>query len=197
MLRCAKKFNPATGITERVIVEHKIDYHPQIIILDKKRRGLWFISCTDRRPYLGKGRPGGRGWDNSCKDSSCCWKNKGYHRWFAACCRVIRSASAEGSAIISEIDGFVEFGETKKGQRQIVVRSPTGMKREYAIPHGKHPNVYKGDKVAAGQQLTDGPIVPQDIYAYAEIRYYKNFLLMKYKRSIVFRVCVLTISILK
>ena len=37
------------------------------------------------------------------------------------------------------------------------------MKREYAMPHGKHPNVYKGDKVDAGQQLTDGPVVPQEI----------------------------------
>jgi DNA-directed RNA polymerase subunit beta' len=66
-------------------------------------------------------------------------------------------------AIISEIDGFVEFGETKKGQRIIIVKSPTGMQREYIIPHGKHPNVYKGDKVIAGQQLTDGPVVLQDI----------------------------------
>jgi len=66
-------------------------------------------------------------------------------------------------AIISEIDGFVEFGQTKKGQRVIIVRSPTGMSREYVIPHGKHPNVYKGDKVFAGQQLTDGPVVLQDI----------------------------------
>jgi DNA-directed RNA polymerase subunit beta' len=37
------------------------------------------------------------------------------------------------------------------------------MFREYVIPHGKHPNVYKGDKVIAGQQLTDGPVVLQDI----------------------------------
>jgi DNA-directed RNA polymerase subunit beta' len=37
------------------------------------------------------------------------------------------------------------------------------MEREYVIPHGKHPNVYKGDKVIAGQQLTDGPVVLQDI----------------------------------
>ncbi|MBI5145351.1 MAG: DNA-directed RNA polymerase subunit beta', partial [Candidatus Omnitrophica bacterium] len=66
-------------------------------------------------------------------------------------------------AVISEIDGFVEFGETKKGQRVIVIKSPTGMQREYVIPHGKHPNVYKGDKVIAGQQLTDGPVVLQDI----------------------------------
>ena len=35
--------------------------------------------------------------------------------------------------------------------------------KEYTIPHGKHPNVYKGDHVFAGQQLTDGPVVPQDI----------------------------------
>jgi DNA-directed RNA polymerase subunit beta' len=66
-------------------------------------------------------------------------------------------------AIISEIDGFVEFSENKKGQRQIIVTSPTGMKREYVIPHGKHPNVYRGDRVTAGQQLTDGPVVLQDI----------------------------------
>ena len=66
-------------------------------------------------------------------------------------------------AVISEIDGFVEFGESKKGQRIIIVRSATGMQKEYLIPHGKHPNVYKGDRVEAGQQLTDGPIVLQDI----------------------------------
>jgi len=37
------------------------------------------------------------------------------------------------------------------------------MKKEYLIPHGKHLNVYKGDRVYAGQQLIDGPVVPQDI----------------------------------
>ena len=42
-------------------------------------------------------------------------------------------------------------------------KSPTGMASEYTIPHGKHPNVYKGDRVFAGQQLTDGPVVPHDI----------------------------------
>jgi DNA-directed RNA polymerase subunit beta' len=37
------------------------------------------------------------------------------------------------------------------------------MKKEYVIPHGKHLNFYKGDKVLAGQQLIDGPVVLQDI----------------------------------
>jgi len=57
----------------------------------------------------------------------------------------------------------VEFSEDKRGRRTIIVKSPTGMAKEYVIPHGKHPTVYKGDKVFAGQQLTEGPVVPQDI----------------------------------
>ena len=66
-------------------------------------------------------------------------------------------------AIISEIDGIVEFGESKKGQKRVIIKSTTGMHKEYLIPHGKHLNVYKGDKVHSGQQLVDGPIVLQDI----------------------------------
>ena len=66
-------------------------------------------------------------------------------------------------AVISEIDGIVEFGEPRKGHRRVIVKSSTGMKKEYLISHGKHLNVYKGDFVYAGQQLVDGPVVPQDI----------------------------------
>ena len=36
------------------------------------------------------------------------------------------------------------------------------MKKEYSIPTGSHPVVYRGDQIAAGQQLTDGPVVLQD-----------------------------------
>ncbi|MFA5272366.1 MAG: DNA-directed RNA polymerase subunit beta', partial [Candidatus Omnitrophota bacterium] len=65
-------------------------------------------------------------------------------------------------AIISEIDGFVEFKE-EKGERKVNVRSATGMKKDYSIPLGSHPIVYRGDQVSAGQQLTEGPTVLQDI----------------------------------
>ncbi len=37
------------------------------------------------------------------------------------------------------------------------------MEKEYTLPIGTHPIVYKGDNVVAGQQLTEGPIVLQDI----------------------------------
>ena len=76
---------------------------------------------------------------------------------------LVEARRPKNPAIISEIDGIVEFGEVVKGQRKIVVKSSTGMTKSYLIPHGKHLNVYRGDRVVAGQQLVDGPVVPQDI----------------------------------
>ena len=158
-----EEVNPATGITERVIVEHKIDYHPQIIIIDKKGEvsGLYpvpigaHILVTD-----GQEVDGGT---ILAKIPRVVGKTRDITGGLPRVAELFEARRPKDPAIISEIDGFVEFGETKKGQRQIIVRSSTGMKREYAIPHGKHPNVYKGDRVSAGQQLTDGPVVPQDI----------------------------------
>jgi len=80
-------------------------------------------------------------------------------------------------AVISEIDGIVEFGEDKKGARTIIVRSETGMEKEYTIPHGKHPMVYKNDRVFAGQQLTDGPVVPHDILSVSGDKVLQEYLL--------------------
>jgi DNA-directed RNA polymerase subunit beta' len=70
-------------------------------------------------------------------------------------------------AIISEIDGRIEFGKDYKSKRRIVV-VPTdedgdGEPREYLIPKGKHISVQEGDYVMAGDPLMDGNPVPHDI----------------------------------
>jgi DNA-directed RNA polymerase subunit beta' len=57
----------------------------------------------------------------------------------------------------------VEFGTPKKGQRRVIIKSASGMSKEYLIPPGKHLNVYRGDNIQTGQVLTDGPMVPHDI----------------------------------
>jgi len=67
-------------------------------------------------------------------------------------------------AIISEIDGRVEFGKDYKSKRRIVVRNDeTGESAEYLIPKGKHVSVQEGDFVRRGDPLVDGPLVPHDI----------------------------------
>ena len=66
-------------------------------------------------------------------------------------------------AIISEIDGRVEFAGMSKGMRKIVIQGEGGDAKEYLIPRGKHVTVLEADEVKAGDPLMDGPINPHDI----------------------------------
>ena len=66
-------------------------------------------------------------------------------------------------AIITEIDGTIEFGKDTKGKRRIVVVPENGDPQEYLIPKGKNITVNEGDYVRAGEALMDGAVNPHDI----------------------------------
>src|ERR1700678_3340423 len=69
------------------------------------------------------------------------------------------------TAVISEIDGTVKFGEVSKGQRKLYVQADNGTEKEYSVPRGVHINVQEGERVKAGEPLMDGPLNPHDILA--------------------------------
>lgn len=158
-----EEMNPVTGVTERVVVEHKAEYHPQIIILDAKDDVLGIYPLPVGAHIVVKDGQTTDAGELLAKIPRVSGKTRDITGGLPRVAELFEARRPKDPAIIAEIDGFVEFSETKKAQKVIVVRSPTGMKREYVIPHGKHPNVYKGDRVSAGQQLTDGPVVLQDI----------------------------------
>ncbi|MDZ4822038.1 MAG: DNA-directed RNA polymerase subunit beta' [Flavobacteriales bacterium] len=66
-------------------------------------------------------------------------------------------------AVVSEIDGIVEYGKIKRGNREISVKAKTGEERKYLVPLSKHILVQEGDYVRAGMQLSDGAVSPGDI----------------------------------
>ena len=68
------------------------------------------------------------------------------------------------AAEIAKIEGTVDFGDNQHGKRLVIIRDETtGLEEEHLIPMGKQIVVFKGDKVKKGQQLTEGPVVPQEI----------------------------------
>lgn len=91
-------------------------------------------------------------------------------------------------ATITEIDGVVRFGDIKRGKREIFV-TPT--KREdgitvpddtqetqlYEVPSGKHLRVHEGDRVRAGDRLSEGPVNPHDILRIRGPRAVQEYLL--------------------
>jgi DNA-directed RNA polymerase subunit beta' len=66
-------------------------------------------------------------------------------------------------AVMTEINGTVRFGETKRGVRKIFVKGVDEEERSYSIPYGKHVIVHEGDFVNAGTNLCEGAISPADI----------------------------------
>ncbi len=158
-----EEINSNTGTMERVLVEHKSEFHPQIIITDERHEVLGIYPLPIGAHILVKDKDKVEAGELIAKIPRMVVKTRDITGGLPRVAELFEARRPKDPAIVSDIDGFVEFGENKKGQRLIIVRSATGMIREYVIPHGKHPNVYKGDKVIAGQQLTDGPVVLQDI----------------------------------
>jgi DNA-directed RNA polymerase subunit beta' len=88
-------------------------------------------------------------------------------------------------ATISEVDGIVKFGEIKRGKREIFVH-PTDAEGQvvagaapqvYEVPAGKHLRVHDGDRVRAGDRLTEGPVNPHDILRIKGARAVQEYLL--------------------
>lgn len=158
-----EEIDPATKLKNRVIIEHKGDYHPQIIILNKDDEVSAIYPIPAGAHIVVADSRGVTAGEVLAKTPRVFTKTKDITGGLPRVAELFEARRPKDPAIISEIDGIVEFGESKKGQKRVIIKSSTGMTKEYVIPHGKHLNVYKGDKVYSGQQLIDGPVVLQDI----------------------------------
>ncbi|MFH1857570.1 MAG: DNA-directed RNA polymerase subunit beta', partial [Candidatus Omnitrophota bacterium] len=158
-----EELNPTTGLVERVVMEHRGEFHPQVIIQDKKGDVVGFYPLPSGAHIMVKDGQEVKAGHLLAKTARQIQKTRDITGGLPRVAELFEARRPKNPSIISEIDGIVEFGPSKKGQRRVIVKSPTGMKKEYLIPHGKHLNVYKGDRVYSGQQLVDGPVVPQDI----------------------------------
>jgi DNA-directed RNA polymerase subunit beta' len=159
----AEEIDEATGLSERVIIEQKGEYHPQIIIEDAKKEVLAIYPIPAGAHIVPQDGVFVNAGDLIAKTPRQVSKTRDITGGLPRVAELFEARRPKDPAMISEIDGIVEFATSKKGQRRIIVKSQSGMKREYIIPHGKHLNVYKGDRVKTGDQLVDGPINPQDI----------------------------------
>ncbi|UCD57716.1 MAG: DNA-directed RNA polymerase subunit beta', partial [Candidatus Hydrogenedentota bacterium] len=160
-----QELDVATGSRNRIIIEHKEEKHPQITIVDPKNpeKVLDFYTISvgahlavedGARVYAG---------EVLAKTPRKFSKTKDITGGLPRVAELFEARKPKDPAIISEIDGVVELGGYQKGLRKIRIIPKSGKEREYLIPHGKHLDVHTGDRVVAGQQLIDGPVVPQDV----------------------------------
>jgi len=158
-----KDINPDTGLEECVVTEHKQDLHPQITILGDQGEVLAYATIPAQTHVVVKDGDEVLAGDLLAKTPRQFSKTTDITGGLPRVAELFEARQPKDPAIISHIDGTVELGGATKGMRKVKVIPPVGKEREYTVPPGKHLNVQAGDRVLAGQRLTDGPIIPQDI----------------------------------
>ncbi|MCS7196627.1 MAG: DNA-directed RNA polymerase subunit beta' [Aquificaceae bacterium] len=78
-------------------------------------------------------------------------------------------------SVEAEIEGQVRI--KGKGYRVVVYNKETGLQKEYFVPKGKHLLVKNGDSVKAGDPITDGTPVPEEILRIKGVDELQRFLL--------------------
>ena len=67
-------------------------------------------------------------------------------------------------SVMAEISGRVELhSDKRKGKMTIRVISDAGLEHDHHVPQGKALLVHTGDRIEAGDTLTEGPMIPADI----------------------------------
>jgi DNA-directed RNA polymerase subunit beta' len=152
------------GGNRMIIIDHKGDLHPQIVIEDNDGKPLDVYYLPERAVLtVTEGDVVAAGKDLAEMNR----ESKGVADITGGLPRVTEIFEArkpKDPAVIAEVDGVVELQQTKRrGKRTILIRSESGVEHEHLVPHGKRFLVHTGDHVKAGQALVDGPLVPHDI----------------------------------
>ncbi|MBX3731736.1 MAG: DNA-directed RNA polymerase subunit beta' [Verrucomicrobiae bacterium] len=159
-----QEVDETTGQEDLVIIEHKEDLHPQVVIEDE-RGEPWAQYPIPAGAHLvvGEGDEIGAG-SLLAKTPRKASKTKDITGGLPRVAELFEARRPKDAAEIARIDGVVDFGPSVRGKRCILVKDPqTATEEEHLVPMSKHVIVYKGDFVKKGQQLTDGPVVPHEI----------------------------------
>ncbi|MGA2617325.1 MAG: DNA-directed RNA polymerase subunit beta' [Thermoguttaceae bacterium] len=153
-----------SGHVRQLIMEHKGDLHPQIVLEDESGKILDFYYLPERAhievPEGGRVSAGTLLAKTPREVSGTQDITGGLPR----VTEIFEARKPKDPAVIAEIDGTVELlGEKRRGKRTIIVRSESGIEREHLVSHGKHLRIHAGSFVRAGEALVDGPLVPHDI----------------------------------
>ena len=152
------------GEEQLVVIEHKGEMHPRIVIEgpDGKILDFHYLPAKARIEVAeGEAVVAGQMLARQPREA------KGSADIVGGLPRVTEIFEArkpKESAIMAEISGNVELrSDRRRGKMTVIVRSDAGLEVEHHVPQDKHMLVHTNDVVEAGDPLIDGPMIPQDI----------------------------------
>jgi DNA-directed RNA polymerase subunit beta' len=179
-----------TGIINKVIVDHKrsskgANLRPRIVIKDKDGNPIKLRDGLEAKYFLpvgailnavdGQKVEIGDILAKMPKESS---KSRDITGGLPRVVELFEARQPKDVAILSEIDGYVEYGQDYKFKRRLIVKSKDGeSSAEYFIPRGKHITVNEGDYVLKGEMLLEGNPSPHDILRILGMEEFANYMI--------------------
>ncbi len=177
-----RKERDVSGAERWVIMEHKGDLHPQIVIEDEKGQTLEIHYIPEKAHIeVRAGAPVTAG-SVLAKTPREVAGTQDITGGLPRVTEIFEARKPRDPAVMAEISGRCRLGETKKGKRSIIVESmddngkPTGYEVEHLVPRGKPMRIHTNDYVKAGDPLVDGPLVPHDILRISGLEAVQNYL---------------------
>src|SRR5216110_485627 len=177
----SEELDELTGLRQTVVIEDKEKkLHPHIEIVEtkgnKEKRLRDFVIPVGAQLTVEDGKKISAG-TIIAKISREAYKTRDITGGLPRVAELFEARRPKDPATISEIDGTVRFGEIKRGKREIYVHPEEGEPQLYEVPAGKHLRVHEGDRVRAGDRLTEGPVNPHDILRIKGPRAVQEYLL--------------------
>jgi DNA-directed RNA polymerase subunit beta' len=147
-----------------VVIEHKGEKHPRVVIEDSHGKILDFHYLPAKaRIEVEEGqdvKPG----ELLARQPREMSGTQDITGGLPRVTEIFEARKPKNPAAMAEISGRVELRTDKRrGKMTVVVRSESGMEREHHVSHDQHLLVHTGDYVEAGDRLTEGPLVPHNI----------------------------------
>jgi DNA-directed RNA polymerase subunit beta' len=147
-----------------IVIEHKGEKHPQIIIEDREGKVL------DYHYLPAKARIEVKEGDEIlpgvllARQPRAIAGTQDITGGLPRVTEIFEARKPKEPATMAEISGTVEIrADKRRGKMTIIVRSEGGMEKEHHVPQDKQLLVHAGDYIEAGDPLVEGPLVPHDI----------------------------------
>ncbi len=159
-----EELDESTGLSAQVIIEQREKIlRPHIAIVDDDGKRLVNYSIPVGAHLMVKDGEKIKAGQPMVKIPREIYKTKDITGGLPRVAELFEARHPKDPAVVTEIDGIVEYGKVVRGNQQIIVHGEHGEDKEFLVPHGKHLLVHENDQVFAGDRLCEGPIDPHDI----------------------------------
>ncbi|MFA7237808.1 MAG: DNA-directed RNA polymerase subunit beta' [Phycisphaeraceae bacterium] len=154
----------STGGEYLVVIEHKGEKHPRIVIEDGEGKILDFHYLPAKARIEVKEGDKIKAGHMLARQPREAAGSADIVGGLPRVTEIFEARKPKDPAVLAEISGSVELrNDRRRGKMTIIVRSEAGIEKDHHVPQDRHLLVHTGDFVTAGDPLIDGPLIPHDI----------------------------------